>query len=234
MRNWWKQELRSAGIEFVSTRVDNQDSFLEALDRFSPEIILSDYLLPAFDGESALSIAREKAPGVPFIFVTGALGEDRAVDLLKSGRHGFRIEGPPRPSSSLRQTGPGGGRREAAASAGGGGTPAGPCRTRTGGREADGGVAAADPGTSATDRDPGAAGRRNGPRNWQKRTKRCGIFLQDFCQPRRTRERGLPERFTIPSAPAWSAIKFKVENALQQIGKTPHAASRVSENHHSP
>lgn len=87
-----EQKLRSAGIEFVLTRVDNHASFLEALDRFSPEIILSDYSLPAFDGESALSLARDKAPGVPFIFVTGALGEDRAVDLLKGGATDFVLK----------------------------------------------------------------------------------------------------------------------------------------------
>jgi PAS domain S-box-containing protein len=87
-----EQELRSAGIEFVSTRVDNQDSFSEALDRFAPEIILSDYSLPAFDGESALSMTLEKAPGVPFIFVTGALGEERAIDLMKSGATDFVLK----------------------------------------------------------------------------------------------------------------------------------------------
>jgi PAS domain S-box-containing protein len=87
-----EQELRSAGIEFVSTRVDNQDSFREALDRFAPGIILSDYSLPAFDGESALSMALEKAPGVPFIFVTGALGEERAIDLIKSGATDFVLK----------------------------------------------------------------------------------------------------------------------------------------------
>jgi signal transduction histidine kinase len=87
-----EEELRSAGIKFISMRVDNQDSFLEALDRFSPELILSDYSLPAFDGESALSAAREKALAVPFIFVTGALGEDRAVDLLKRGATDFVLK----------------------------------------------------------------------------------------------------------------------------------------------
>lgn len=87
-----EQELRSAGIEFVSKRVDNQDAFLEALDRFSPEIILSDYSLPGFDGQSALSLVQKKAPNVPFIFVTGALGEERAVDLLKSGATDFVLK----------------------------------------------------------------------------------------------------------------------------------------------
>jgi signal transduction histidine kinase len=87
-----ERELRSAGVEFVSMRVDSQDSFREALDRFVPEIILADYLLPAFDGESALAIAREKVPTVPFIFVTGALGEERAVALLKSGATDFVLK----------------------------------------------------------------------------------------------------------------------------------------------
>ena len=87
-----EQELRSVGIEFVSARVDSQDSFSEALDRFAPEIILSDYSLPAFDGESALSMTLEKAPGVPFIFVTGALGEERAIDLMKSGATDFVLK----------------------------------------------------------------------------------------------------------------------------------------------
>ncbi len=87
-----EQKLRSAGIEFVSMRVDTRGTFLEALDRFSPDIVLSDYALPSFDGESALSIAREKTPGVPFIFVTGALGEDWAVDLLKKGATDFVLK----------------------------------------------------------------------------------------------------------------------------------------------
>ncbi len=80
-----ESELRSAGIEFEARRVDSEESFLKAFEDFSPGIILSDYSLPSFDGESALMLAAGIAPNVPFIFVTGALGEDRAVDLLKSG-----------------------------------------------------------------------------------------------------------------------------------------------------
>ncbi|SPF43480.1 putative Histidine kinase [Syntrophobacter sp. SbD1] len=80
-----ENELRSAGIEFEARRVDSEESFLKAFEDFSPGIILSDYSLPSFDGESALMLAAGIAPNVPFIFVTGALGEDRAVDLLKSG-----------------------------------------------------------------------------------------------------------------------------------------------------
>ena len=87
-----ESELRSAGIEFAARRVDSEESFLKELEDFSPEIILSDYSLPSFDGESALLIAAGKAPNVPFIFVTGALGEERAVDLLKSGATDFVVK----------------------------------------------------------------------------------------------------------------------------------------------
>ena len=77
--------LRKAGIAFVRAWVEDRDSFTDALSHFSPDIILSDYLLPGFDGRTALLIARERAPEVPFIFVTGAVGEELAVDLLKMG-----------------------------------------------------------------------------------------------------------------------------------------------------
>jgi len=77
--------LRAAGLELVRRWVDDRTSFLESLSHFSPDIILSDYSLPGFDGESALKAAREMAPDVPFIFVTGAVGEEFAVELLKSG-----------------------------------------------------------------------------------------------------------------------------------------------------
>lgn len=87
-----EHELRSSGTDLITERVENEDAFLEALDRFSPEIILSDYSLPSFDGESALSIARERAPSIPFIFVTGALGEERAVDLIKNGATDFVLK----------------------------------------------------------------------------------------------------------------------------------------------
>lgn len=80
-----EHELRKAGIEFSSRRVDTKEDFIKGLDDLSPDIILADYKLPAFDGLSALEIAKEKRPDVPFIFVTGAMGEEWAVDSLKKG-----------------------------------------------------------------------------------------------------------------------------------------------------
>ncbi len=78
-------ELTEAGTTFVPMCVADRASYVKALDEFSPEIILSDYSLPSFDGISALKIAVGKCPDVPFIFVSGALGEETAIELLKQG-----------------------------------------------------------------------------------------------------------------------------------------------------
>jgi PAS domain S-box-containing protein len=79
------EELAEAGMAIVSKRVSTKASFVSAIADFSPDIILSDYSLPSFDGLGALRIARERCPDVPFIFVSGALGEEMAIDLLKKG-----------------------------------------------------------------------------------------------------------------------------------------------------
>ena len=68
------EELADAGMTFVSKRVATKASFVNAIADFSPDIILSDYSLPSFDGLAALKIAREKCPDVPFIFVSGSPG----------------------------------------------------------------------------------------------------------------------------------------------------------------
>jgi DNA-binding NarL/FixJ family response regulator len=78
-------ELREAGVLFSERCVATKLSFLKALDDFCPDLILSDYSLPSFNGLSALKIAQEKCPEVPFIFVSGALGEELAIELLKQG-----------------------------------------------------------------------------------------------------------------------------------------------------
>ena len=59
--------------------------YLDRLEDFHPDVILSDYHLPDLSGEEALRLARQRCPEVPFIMVSGVLGEERAVDLLKQG-----------------------------------------------------------------------------------------------------------------------------------------------------
>jgi DNA-binding NarL/FixJ family response regulator len=80
-----EDELREAGMVFTSRCVQDKISYLKALDEFSPDIILSDYSLPSFDGLSALKLAVQRCPDIPFIFVSGALGEETAIELLKQG-----------------------------------------------------------------------------------------------------------------------------------------------------
>lgn len=78
-------ELRRAGISFTAERVEDRKGFETGLEEFSPDLVLSDYWLPSFDGISALAVARRRLPDVPFIFVSGALGEELVIDALKNG-----------------------------------------------------------------------------------------------------------------------------------------------------
>ncbi|MBP2046353.1 histidine kinase dimerization/phosphoacceptor domain -containing protein [Methanobacterium aggregans] len=80
-----KLELEEDGLEFSSRVVDNEEDFLRELDEFEPQLILSDYKLPTFDGISALKLVRQSFPEKPFIFVSGTFGEDFAVETLKKG-----------------------------------------------------------------------------------------------------------------------------------------------------
>jgi len=84
--------LKEGGFNFSFKRVDTEDDFLAELERFRPSVILSDHGLPAFDGFSALMLTQEKAPDVPFIFVTGSLGEEMAIKALKNGAADFVLK----------------------------------------------------------------------------------------------------------------------------------------------
>lgn len=77
--------LHKDGLNFSVERVETGEDYIRALDHGAPDVILSDYALPSFDGYTALSIAQKKYPDVPFIFVTGTMGEEVAIETLKSG-----------------------------------------------------------------------------------------------------------------------------------------------------
>lgn len=79
------RELERAGLAFSAFRVDARESFVRALRQFNPDIILADSHLPSFDGPAALAIAREHLPDVPFIIVSGAMGEECAIEALHGG-----------------------------------------------------------------------------------------------------------------------------------------------------
>jgi signal transduction histidine kinase len=77
--------LEADGFASLLTRVENQTDFCASLEKGDFDLILADYTLPSFDGISALKIAVEKRPEVPFIFVSGTLDEEIAIDALKIG-----------------------------------------------------------------------------------------------------------------------------------------------------
>jgi two-component system sensor histidine kinase UhpB len=77
--------LEAEGIACATTRVQNREDFVAALERGGIDLVLSDFSVPAFDGLSALAVARARWPDLPVILVSGTLGEERAIDALKNG-----------------------------------------------------------------------------------------------------------------------------------------------------
>jgi PAS domain S-box-containing protein len=77
--------LETEGIACEVTRVDTEAALLASVEQGGIDLILADYTLPSFDGISALKLALKVCPDVPFIFVSGTLGEEVAIEALKIG-----------------------------------------------------------------------------------------------------------------------------------------------------
>jgi len=80
-----QRELKRNGFIYTAEVVETRDSYVNALDVFRPDIILSDYNLPSFDGVSAFKIKQLNWPDIPFIIVSGTIGEERSVELIRDG-----------------------------------------------------------------------------------------------------------------------------------------------------
>jgi len=85
--------LTKNNIQFTEKVVENKETFLQYLSSFNPNIILSDYSLPKFNGMEALQIRNEMAPYVPFILITGSINEETAVECMKAGADDYLIKG---------------------------------------------------------------------------------------------------------------------------------------------
>jgi len=85
-----ERKLREAGLAIQSRRVDRRETFLQALEEFNPGLVLCDFKLPGFDGLTAVKLVRERDPDLPVIMVTGALGDEAAIELVKAGARGPR------------------------------------------------------------------------------------------------------------------------------------------------
>jgi diguanylate cyclase (GGDEF)-like protein/PAS domain S-box-containing protein len=79
------RELKRAGLRVRHCVVDTEEGFRRGLEEFDPHIVLSDFNMPNFDGMAALMITRELRPDLPFIFVSGTIGEEYAIRALKNG-----------------------------------------------------------------------------------------------------------------------------------------------------
>src|SRR5208282_3487957 len=79
------RELKRAGFRVEHRVVETEPAYRSSLSEFRPDIILSDFSMPEFDGMDALSIARQTCPDTPFILVSGTIGEEYAIRALHSG-----------------------------------------------------------------------------------------------------------------------------------------------------
>jgi len=86
-------ELEEAGIAFTAKVVMTEADFVRELQEFCPDLILSDYNLPQYNGALALAEAKRQCPDSPFILVTGAIGEDRAIEILTQGAKDYVMKG---------------------------------------------------------------------------------------------------------------------------------------------
>src|SRR5438046_7044961 len=84
--------LERQAVDCAIKRVETREAFEAALEREQFDLVISDFTLPSFDGLSALTICRHKKPELPFIFVSGTIGEDAAVESLKRGATDYVIK----------------------------------------------------------------------------------------------------------------------------------------------
>lgn len=88
-----KRQLQSGGYKVESQRVDTSDAMKAALEQQSWDIVFADYTMPQFDGLSALRLLRETNSDMPFIFVSGTIGEDTAVMAMRAGAQDYIMKG---------------------------------------------------------------------------------------------------------------------------------------------
>jgi len=87
------RELQQAGYHPTYQRVDTPAAMASALDRQAWDLVIGDYSMPAFSGPAALALLRARDPDTPFIFVSGTIGEDVAVEAMKAGAQDFLTKG---------------------------------------------------------------------------------------------------------------------------------------------
>jgi diguanylate cyclase (GGDEF)-like protein len=111
-----KLTLERAGIDCEIRCVENEADFVRQFEQFEPDLVLADFSLPTFDGLSALRLVRNQRVDLPFIFVSGTVGEEMTVELLRSGATDYVVKSnlARLPAAVQRAMGEAGERREQA------------------------------------------------------------------------------------------------------------------------
>jgi diguanylate cyclase (GGDEF)-like protein/PAS domain S-box-containing protein len=84
--------LQAGGFEPISTRVETAEAFSRALDRGDWQVIISDHRMPAFSSLEALGILLQRGVDLPFLLVSGTIGEEAAVDVMRAGAHDYILK----------------------------------------------------------------------------------------------------------------------------------------------
>ncbi|HDR50711.1 MAG TPA: hybrid sensor histidine kinase/response regulator [Mariniphaga anaerophila] len=87
-----RREIKKGGIDFIYKVVDTEAEFRKELDEFNPDIVISDYSMPTFNGMRALKITREHSKNLPFVVLTGSMNEETAVACMKAGANDYVIK----------------------------------------------------------------------------------------------------------------------------------------------
>jgi CheY-like chemotaxis protein len=96
--------LAGAGLEFTAVVVDTGAAFTDQLAAFRPDVVLADFALPGFSGQDALKIAQQQCPQVPFIFLSGVIGDEEADHLVRNGATDYVLKDrPARLASVIRR-----------------------------------------------------------------------------------------------------------------------------------
>ena len=85
-------ELQRGGLSATAKRVETREQFLDELEHHEPDLILSDHGLPTFDGFTALRVAKERHPDIPFIFVAQASGPEEVIRSYQGGASDFVLK----------------------------------------------------------------------------------------------------------------------------------------------
>jgi signal transduction histidine kinase len=87
-----RRELKRGGFDVTYTRVETRDALADALDDGPWDIVVSDYSMPSFDARAALALVKERGLELPFIIVSGTIGEESAVAAMRAGAHDYFIK----------------------------------------------------------------------------------------------------------------------------------------------